>query len=138
MSPTRLDPALALPEGPYGDADAYGEPSEASFEGLHPAAAAQTAPLKVLSDADATDVPEGWVYSEVLGRWLDPALALPESPYGEIEAYGEPAEAPATVRHASGENRDPDDPSTWGKVSRNAACPCGSGKKYKYCHGQLN
>jgi len=28
-----------------------------------------------------------------------------------------------------------DDPSTWGKVSRNAPCPCGSGKKFKYCHG---
>ena len=30
---------------------------------------------------------------------------------------------------------DPDDPSTWGKVQRNAPCPCGSGKKYKHCHG---
>ena len=29
----------------------------------------------------------------------------------------------------------PDDPETWGKVPRNAACPCGSGKKYKHCHG---
>ncbi|MGV6819836.1 MAG: preprotein translocase subunit SecA [Parvularcula sp.] len=28
-----------------------------------------------------------------------------------------------------------DDPSTWNKVSRNAPCPCGSGKKYKHCHG---
>ncbi len=27
------------------------------------------------------------------------------------------------------------DPSTWGKVQRNALCPCGSGKKYKHCHG---
>ena len=30
---------------------------------------------------------------------------------------------------------DPDDPSTWGKVQRNAVCPCGSGKKFKHCHG---
>jgi len=30
---------------------------------------------------------------------------------------------------------NPDDPETWGKVPRNAACPCGSGKKYKHCHG---
>ncbi len=29
------------------------------------------------------------------------------------------------------------DPRTWGKVSRNAMCPCGSGKKYKHCHGDL-
>ena len=24
----------------------------------------------------------------------------------------------------------------WGKVSRNALCPCGSGKKFKHCHGR--
>jgi preprotein translocase subunit SecA len=30
---------------------------------------------------------------------------------------------------------DPQDPSTWGKIGRNDACPCGSGKKYKHCHG---
>ena len=33
------------------------------------------------------------------------------------------------------ENRDPNDPSTWGKVGRNEPCPCGSGKKFKHCHG---
>ncbi len=33
--------------------------------------------------------------------------------------------------------RDPNDPSTWGKVARNEACPCGSGKKYKHCHGAV-
>jgi len=32
---------------------------------------------------------------------------------------------------------NPDDPNTWGKVRRNEACPCGSGKKYKHCHGQV-
>jgi preprotein translocase subunit SecA len=32
---------------------------------------------------------------------------------------------------------DPNDPSTWGKVARNASCPCGSGRKYKQCHGRL-
>ena len=32
-------------------------------------------------------------------------------------------------------NRDPNDPSTWGKIRRNEACPCGSGKKFKHCHG---
>ncbi|WP_425406718.1 preprotein translocase subunit SecA [Hwanghaeella sp.] len=31
----------------------------------------------------------------------------------------------------------PNDPETWGKVSRNSLCPCGSGKKYKHCHGNL-
>ena len=31
---------------------------------------------------------------------------------------------------------DQNDPSTWGKVPRNAPCPCGSGKKFKHCHGR--
>jgi preprotein translocase subunit SecA len=31
----------------------------------------------------------------------------------------------------------PNDPNTWGKVQRNAPCPCGSGKKFKQCHGAL-
>ncbi len=30
---------------------------------------------------------------------------------------------------------DPADESTWGSPGRNAPCPCGSGKKYKHCHG---
>ena len=30
-----------------------------------------------------------------------------------------------------------DDPSTWGNPSRNDKCPCGSGKKFKHCHGRL-
>jgi len=33
--------------------------------------------------------------------------------------------------------RDPENPSTWGKVGRNEPCPCGSGKKFKQCHGML-
>jgi preprotein translocase subunit SecA len=37
--------------------------------------------------------------------------------------------APAPARNAQ-------DPSTWGKVGRNEQCPCGSGKKFKHCHGR--
>jgi preprotein translocase subunit SecA len=33
---------------------------------------------------------------------------------------------------------DPNDPATWGKISRNALCPCGSGKKFKHCHGDVS
>jgi preprotein translocase subunit SecA len=33
---------------------------------------------------------------------------------------------------------DFDDPSTWTSTSRNAPCPCGSGKKYKHCHGAVS
>lgn len=34
-------------------------------------------------------------------------------------------------------DRLPHDPTTWGKVARNEPCPCGSGKKYKHCHGSF-
>ena len=37
---------------------------------------------------------------------------------------------------ASAAMRDPQNPASWGKVGRNENCPCGSGKKYKHCHGR--
>jgi preprotein translocase subunit SecA len=43
---------------------------------------------------------------------------------------------PVQIRRTSDGAVDPKDPATWGKVARNAACPCGSGKKYKHCHGK--
>jgi preprotein translocase subunit SecA len=42
--------------------------------------------------------------------------------------------APATA--AAPVERNPKDPTTWGKVGRNEVCPCGSGKKFKHCHGK--
>jgi len=56
---------------------------------------------------------------------------------GYADEAGFQRQAPIRSRQASAKV-NPDDPSTWGKVSRNAACPCGSGKKYKHCHGRLN
>jgi preprotein translocase subunit SecA len=41
------------------------------------------------------------------------------------------------VSRTSGVSIDPNDPETWGRVPRNSACPCGSGKKFKHCHGKL-
>jgi preprotein translocase subunit SecA len=41
------------------------------------------------------------------------------------------------VATAAAAQIDPNNPATWGKVQRNALCPCGSGKKYKHCHGRL-
>ncbi len=35
------------------------------------------------------------------------------------------------------EGFDENDPSTWGNPSRNDKCPCGTGKKFKHCHGRL-
>ena len=41
-----------------------------------------------------------------------------------------------TTRRKAAELVDPGDPTTWGRVARNARCPCGSGNKYKRCHGK--
>jgi preprotein translocase subunit SecA len=51
---------------------------------------------------------------------------------------GADADKPQPVRaKAASGGINPNDPATWGKVSRNALCPCGSGKKYKHCHGAI-
>ena len=54
-----------------------------------------------------------------------------------VTGEDEMAMADAQQRPVPAAERDPEDPSTWGKVGRNEACPCGSGKKYKHCHGAL-
>jgi preprotein translocase subunit SecA len=56
-------------------------------------------------------------------------------------ASGDPYEgAPMATRITAGPLRasavDPNDPSTWAATPRNAPCPCGSGKKFKHCHGR--
>src|SRR5882757_4238908 len=54
---------------------------------------------------------------------------------GEDEmAFANVSLAPAPNANAA--SRDPKNPSSWGKVGRNEDCPCGSGKKYKHCHGR--
>ena len=49
----------------------------------------------------------------------------------------EVSQGPKHLLTTASQEIDPDDPSTWGKVPRNAPCPCGSGRKYKHCHGKL-
>jgi preprotein translocase subunit SecA len=67
----------------------------------------------------------------------DPAFAMAGGgdPLERDEALAA-APTPVTTRQAA-TALDPNDPSTWGRVSRNAPCPCGSGKKYKHCHGRV-
>ncbi|MCA1244131.1 preprotein translocase subunit SecA [Stappia stellulata] len=63
---------------------------------------------------------------------------LPEMQASHINPQtGENEFETAGAQPVSGGARDPQDPATWGKVGRNEACPCGSGKKYKHCHGAL-
>ncbi|MCW4591465.1 preprotein translocase subunit SecA [Gluconacetobacter entanii] len=66
----------------------------------------------------------------VPGLENEPGLGLLPDADGKVPdlAMAEPIGAAAVM---------PDDPSSWGEVPRNAPCPCGSGKKYKHCHGRL-
>ncbi|MEO0356775.1 MAG: preprotein translocase subunit SecA [Pseudomonadota bacterium] len=45
--------------------------------------------------------------------------------------------APKPTPEAAIEGFDENDPSTWGNPGRNDPCPCGSGKKFKHCHGKV-
>src|SRR5437879_6265902 len=59
---------------------------------------------------------------------------------GEDEmSFANASLAPAMMGNGNGTaaNVNPNDPTTWGKIGRNDACPCGSGKKYKHCHGRF-
>ncbi|QXM25391.1 preprotein translocase subunit SecA [Elioraea tepida] len=62
---------------------------------------------------------------------LDPAFAG-EAGGGETGVLERPA-----VRRETASGVDPADPATWHRTPRNAPCPCGSGKKYKHCHGRV-
>ena len=55
----------------------------------------------------------------------------------EDYATREVNEGPKRLLNKARQELDPNDPSTWGKVPRNAPCPCGSGRKYKHCCGKL-
>ncbi len=55
-------------------------------------------------------------------------------PQPQLAMAGGDGEAPAGALNP---RVDPDDPGTWGASGRNDPCPCGSGKKYKHCHGKV-
>ena len=63
---------------------------------------------------------------------LDPELEGPMA--GGPGMADSPRLPPARTAPVNGV--DPADPATWNRTPRNAACPCGSGKKYKHCHGR--
>jgi preprotein translocase subunit SecA len=65
--------------------------------------------------------------------------AEPASAFASDVALAEPAAPPRIVTTAPARTPavNPSDQSTWAATPRNAPCPCGSGKKYKHCHGRL-
>ncbi|HET6182633.1 MAG TPA: preprotein translocase subunit SecA [Acetobacteraceae bacterium] len=66
-----------------------------------------------------------------------PPLTAEANGGGNGQAVLEAAAPVATIALARPRPADPTDPATWASTPRNAPCPCGSGKKYKHCHGRL-
>jgi preprotein translocase subunit SecA len=102
---------------------------EAMMSHLREAVTAQLMRVEIVQQPPAEE-PERLPYMEA--HKVDPLT-------GEDEM----ALAPATLAAALAGNgngaqaaRNPRDPASWGKVGRNEPCPCGSGKKFKHCHGK--
>lgn len=53
----------------------------------------------------------------------------------EVQQQAKPSNVQPMPRRQVFDKKDPD---TWGKIQRNSDCPCGSGKKYKHCHGTIS
>jgi preprotein translocase subunit SecA len=65
------------------------------------------------------------------------AAMAPVEAGGLTMDYAEAPSAPLAAQPTRLEAVDPHDPATWRNTPRNAPCPCGSGRKYKQCHGRL-
>jgi preprotein translocase subunit SecA len=68
----------------------------------------------------------------------DDGTGLANAGGSRMEMRSGPAPMPVSVRSVRADAIDPNDPATWRNAARNGPCPCGSGKKYKHCHGKLN
>ncbi len=93
---------------------------------LRQAVTAQLMRVELVREAADAPPPQAL---ETFGQHIDPVTG--ENDFGE----GATLAVLEDTRVVPAEQRDPKNPSTWGKVGRNEPCPCGSGKKYKHCHG---
>ncbi len=93
--------------------------------------------VEIMPEGYEEGLPEAGELPEMHASHIDPFSGLDEMDDEVIEAAFGEAQVTAPRARVAPEMRDPDDPSTWGKVGRNEPCPCGSGKKYKRCHGKL-
>ncbi len=89
-----------------------------------------TAVLSHMQFNAAEPLPELEAPKDIKETRIDPALAMAGE---EIPTELLAAEMPRTVVNRF----DANDPNSWGNTPRNAPCPCGSGKKYKQCHGAI-
>ena len=69
-------------------------------------------------------------------RVLDMRHPEPENAELELLAAAGAAATREQIAPRRAEAIDPANPASWGATPRNAPCPCGSGKKFKHCHGK--
>jgi preprotein translocase subunit SecA len=119
----------------YGQRDPLNEYKAEAFnlfesmsQNLREAVTAQLMRVEVVQQQEET--PE---LPPMQAHHIDPSTGEDELALAEAGA-ATLARAGITPRPAA--ERNPNDPGTWGKVGRNEPCPCGSGKKYKHCHGR--
>jgi preprotein translocase subunit SecA len=99
---------------------------QALLGNLRQAVTAQLMRVELVRQAADAPPPEA---PDMFGSHIDGTTG--EDDFGETALLVRPD----TAAIVAPEDRDPNNPSTWGKVGRNEACPCGSGKKFKHCHG---
>ncbi|WOC16599.1 preprotein translocase subunit SecA [Pseudochrobactrum sp. MP213Fo] len=99
---------------------------QAMLTNLREVVTSQMMRVEIMRDEPQTELPE---LPEMQGHHIDGST-------GEDD-FGEGAQLVDNDRFVAPENRDPNNPATWGRVARNEACPCGSGKRYKHCHGSF-
>jgi preprotein translocase subunit SecA len=106
---------------------------EAMSQNLREAVTAQLMRVQIVQQPPEQEQAPKLPYMEA--HHIDPST-------GEDELALAAAGAQTLARHGIGTGaaaapaRNPKDPTSWGKVGRNEPCPCGSGKKYKHCHGK--
>jgi preprotein translocase subunit SecA len=86
--------------------------------------------IELRVEADADEALQLRAPSRTFESREDPALAA-------ADATGSEQAITATLQPVRTVAVDPANPATWGATARNAPCPCGSGKKYKHCHGSV-
>jgi preprotein translocase subunit SecA len=102
---------------------------EAMSQNLREAVTGQLMRIEIVSQPPPEDLP----YMEA--HKVDPSTGEDELAYANAPL--QPAFAGNGNGNGGGAERNPRDPTSWGKVGRNEVCPCGSGKKYKHCHGRF-
>ncbi len=93
--------------------------------------------LEIQAEEEVDRLPQG-LPGEMHETRLDPALEMAVLGDGGLMLDDAPLGDRSPLRtNAPAAEIDPKNPASWGKVPRNAPCPCGTGKKFKHCHGRV-